>query len=151
MIVRTAAAAAMLGLAFPLLASCGGGGSDAPATAPAAAVQATATALSTALPGGDPGVTVEQVIQACREKNGGLLRNFVAEVVSEQELEELFERGTDVMLKGRTFPEVEDGVATVEVHLEVRRNGEALMVHRAWELERGPDGVWRLKSLPDCY
>ncbi len=140
-----------IAIALPLLGSCAGGDGDAPATPAAPVVVATATPQGDLSPAGDPGITVEQAIQACREKNSALLRSFVAGPISEEEIQALFARGSDVLLKGRTVPEVEDGRAMVEVHLEVRRNGDAEMVDRDWELERGLDGIWRLTSLPDCF
>ena len=102
-----------------------------------------------AAPTGDPGVTVEHVIQACREKDGARLRSFIAGPVSEEEIQGLFQRGTDVRLAGRTPPRIEGGRATVEVRLQ--RDGENEVVELTWELERGADGVWRLTTLPDCF
>ncbi len=102
-------------------------------------------------PGGDPGVTVRNVVLACREKDGDRLRSFVAVPVPEQELEALFARGSDVRLLSQTVPQTEDQQATVMVRLSVQRDGEEELVQRTWDLEQGTDGVWRLTALPDCY
>ena len=136
-------------LAFLSFGACGG--SDV-AERPTLAPPTTAITLPTldaAAPAGDPGVTVENVIQACREKDSGRLRTFVAGAVSEEEIQALFRRGTDVRLAGRTQPRIEGKRATVEVRLE--RDGEMELVERTWELERGADGVWRFTTLPDCF
>ncbi len=103
------------------------------------------------LPAGDPGVTVENAILACREKDGNRLRSFVAAAVPGTELEALFGRGTDVLLKDMTVQRGEDGSATATVHLKVRREGGEELVERVWELAQGSDGVWRFTGLPDCY
>jgi hypothetical protein len=103
------------------------------------------------LPAGDPSVTVVNVVQACREKDGDRLRSFVAATVPDADVQALFDRGTDARLESQTLPEIEGGRATVSVRLEVRRDGEVESVDRDWELQRDDDGVWRLTSLPDCF
>ena len=90
-------------------------------------------------------------MQACREKDGQLVRGFVAAPVPDAEIEALFARGDDVRLMLRTPAEIEDGGATVEVRLEIRRGGELDTVDRVWQLAFGDDGVWRFTALPDCY
>lgn len=102
-------------------------------------------------PSGDAGAVVEQLVQACREKDAQLVRGFVAAPVSDAEIEALFARGDDVRLVLRTPAEIEDGRATVEVRLEIRRGGELDTVERVWQLVSGDDGVWRFTDLPDCY
>jgi hypothetical protein len=96
-------------------------------------------------------VTVENAVQACREKNVDLLRAFVAATVSEADAEALFARGDDVRLALRQPSVIDDGHASVKVSLEVQRNGATGTVARSWNLERGADGVWRFLELPDCY
>ncbi len=103
------------------------------------------------LPVGDAGVTVENAIQACREKDGELLRSLVAAPVRDDEIQALFDRGSDVRLARRTPADTEDGRATVTVRLDIRRDGETERVERTWELEQGADGVWRFTALPDCF
>ena len=130
--------------------ACGGGESDRRAT-PTVGIVATASPSPKALaPSGDPGVTVENVVLACREKDADRLRSFVAAPSSDEEIQALFARGTDVMLKS-AMPQAQGDRATVDVRLEVRREGEGETVERSWELERGADGGWRLTELPDCY
>ena len=146
---RPWAAGFALGLALFLFTACGDGDSLPPTPTVTAAVS-TATPEEPA-PTGNPGVTVENAIQACREKNGERLRSFVAEAVSDDELQALFSKGTDVRLASRTPAIVEDGRASVAVRLDLRRGGELETVDRTWELERGSDGVWRFTTLPDCF
>ena len=112
---------------------------------------AVASPVDNVSPAGDPGVTVENAIQACREKDGARLRSFVAGPVSEDELQALLRRGTDVRLVSRTPPVVDDGRATVTVRLALQRDGESENVERTWALERGDDGVWRFTTLPECF
>lgn len=138
-------------LALFAFAACGGGGDD-PRPTPTVASTLVATPTPEAPDSlGDPGVTVEQAVQACREKDVDRLRSFIAGDESDQDIREMFDRGTDVRLASRTPPVVEDERATVAVRLEVRRSGELETVDRFWELERGSDGVWRFTSLPDCF
>ena len=139
------------GLALLALVACGDGDAEEPATPTVTATVVETPISASVLPVGDPGATVENVIQACREKDSALLRSFVAAPVREEEIRALFRRGTDGRLAGRTPANVEDGRATVTVRLDVRREGEAELVERTWELERGADGVWRFTALPDCY
>ena len=138
-------------LAFVSFLACAGGSADERPTATVAMVETPAPSPDGGLPPGDPGVTVENAIQACREKDGDLLRSLVIASVQDEEIQALFDRGTDVRLARRTPARVEDGRATVSVRLEVRRDGELETVDRTWELEQGADGVWRFTTLPDCF
>jgi hypothetical protein len=151
---RKAWAAALLALAGTVLvssAACTKRGAEEATPTPAATVVEQPTPETTAPAVGDPGVTVLNVVLACREKDGARLRSFVATPVSERELQALFGRGSDVRLLSQTVPQAEDGRATVTVRLSVRGDGEEEIVERNWELEQGSDGVWRLTVLPDCY
>lgn len=142
---------AVAGIALTPSAACTERNGDGPATPTLAATVARQPTPKPASPGGDPGVTVHNVVLACREKDGDLLRSFVATPVQERELQALFDRGSDVRLLSQTVPEAEDGRVTVTVRLSVQRAGEEEVVERTWELEQGSDGVWRLAVLPDCY
>ena len=73
------------------------------------------------------------------------------DAVSVEEIEALFERGSDVRLKSQSVPPVEDGRATVDVVIEITHEAGVETVDRSWELERGADGVWRFAELPDCF
>lgn len=141
----------VIGLAFISFVACADGGAEEPATPTVAATVARAPTLEDVQPAGDPGVTVENAVLACREKDANRLRSFVAGAVPEEEVQALFTRGTDVQLLGQTVLRAEDRQATVDVRLEVHRDGETELVERTWELERGADGVWRLTALPDCF
>ncbi len=103
------------------------------------------------MPSGDPGVTVVNAVQACREKDADRLRSFVAGAVADADVQALFARGTDVRLESQTLPQLAGDRATVAVRLEVRRDGEVETVDRTWALTRSADGVWRLLALPDCF
>ena len=149
--MRLAGHGAFIALAFVALAACAGGGAGERPTATVALTQAPSPSPSDISPTGDPALTVEHAIQACREKNGELLRSFVAVAVRAEEIQALFDRGADVRLEIQTVPRVEDGRATVDVRLEVTRAGEIETVDRAWELVRGADGFWRFTALPDCF
>ncbi len=131
-----------------LLAACGGG--DGPSSTPVAVRTATTTPSVNDV-AGDPGVTVQQAILACREKNAPLLRTFVSGEVTDEEIEALFARGRDVRLVAQREAQIEDGAAVVEVTIEVQRDDGVDTIALPWELERGPDGVWRFVALPDCY
>jgi len=132
-----------------LAAACDGGASgDRLSPTPPAP---DATPAATFAPAGDAGAVVEQLVQACREKDAPVARGFVAAPVPDAEIEALFARGDDVRLVSRTPAEIEDGRATVEVRLEIRRGGELDTVARVWQLARGDGGVWRFTELPDCY
>ena len=72
-------------------------------------------------------------------------------LVEAEGVQALFARATDVRLESRTPADIEGDRATVDVRLEVRRDGEVETVERSWELERSADGVWRFSELPDCY
>jgi hypothetical protein len=102
-------------------------------------------------PPGDPGVTVEQALLACREKNSAVLRSFVSGDVTDAEIEAMFVRGRDVRLLVQAEPETADASATVDVRLRIDRESGAEEVERTWSLVRGDDGVWRFVALPDCY
>ena len=145
-----AAGAALIVAAGVAVFACGGGDSARRAT-PTIGIVATASPSPEALAlSGDPGVTVENIVLACREKDAERLRSFVVAPASDEEIAALFARGTDVILKS-AMPKVQGDRATADVRLEVHRGGETEMVERSWELERGADGVWRLTELPDCY
>ena len=132
------------------LIACGGGGS--PEGTPTAAIEDAATHAPTGIaPGGDPTVTVEQAILACREKNAGVLRSFVGADVTDAEIEALFARGRDVRLLVQAEPVLDDSTASVDVRLHIDRDAGFDEVDRSWQLVRGDDGVWRFTSLPDCY
>lgn len=143
-------AAALTFMLLVMSSSCSNA-SDAPT--PTVAVTAPIATLSTAqaAPAGDPATTIENVIQACREKDAARLRTFVAGEVLEEDIQALFARGADVRLVGRTPAAIDDGQATVDVRLEINRGGETETVERTWELEQNTDGVWRFAELPDCF
>ena len=145
-----AAGVALIVAAGVAVFACGEGERDRRATPTVGFVATASPSPELPAPSGDPGVTVEHVVLACREKDAERLRSFVAAPASDEEIAALFARGTDVMLKS-AMPEVQGDRATVDVRLEVRRGGETEMVERSWELERGADGGWRLTKLPDCY
>ena len=146
---RSLALALAFGLALLSLAGCGDGESQ--RILPTATTEPSTAIAEEVVPAGDPGVTVENAIQACREKDGDRLRSFVAAPVPDEQLQTLFGRGTDVRLASRTPADVEDGLATVSVRLDLRRGGELETVDRTWELEQSSDGVWRFTTLPDCF
>jgi len=153
---RRAARARRAGLALGvalLLAgvSCGGGGSGAP---PPTATPAAAPSPTAGLPvTGDPGITVSNVVQACREKDADRLRSFVAGDVGLSDIAALFARGSEVVLKVQSLPDLAEGQdeVSIDVQLEIRRDGSTEDVARTWDLVLGDDGVWRLTELPDCY
>jgi hypothetical protein len=141
----------VIGLAFVSLVACAGGSADGRPTPTVALTEPPAPTPDDVLPAGDPGVTVANAVLACREKDGDRLGSFVAGAVTEEEIQALFGRGSDVRLFSQTVPHAEDGRATVTVRLSVRRDGETELVERTWELEQGADGVWRFTALPDCF
>ena len=145
--LRIAGLVALVGIAA--LAGCSGGPVAVPET-PTASPPPVATP-TTVLLAGDPSVSVRNAVTACREKNGELLRSLVANEVTDEEIEALFDRGVDVRLRGHTDPPAEGGRASVTVFLTIIRLAEVDDVEREWELERGIDGVWRFDELPDCY
>ncbi len=130
--------------------ACAGGGAAGRATPTQALTRAMPSPTSPSA-AGDPAVTVVNTILACREKDAALLRSFVAGTVPEGAIQALFARGTDVLLKRQAPAVIDDGKATVELRLEVHRDGEIETAERIWELERGADGVWRFTELPDCF
>jgi hypothetical protein len=105
----------------------------------------TVTALS-----GDAGVTIENVVLACREKDAAALRAFLAAPVPDEQIQALFALGRDVVLKGQT-PAITGDQAAVTVELQIQRATGTERVQRTWQLVRGADGLWRLTALPDCY
>jgi len=98
----------------------------------------------------DLGATIENVVLACREKDAARLGAFLVTPVANSEIEALFARGRDVVLKGQT-PAITDGQATVTLELEIVRATGSERVRRTWTLVRAADGLWRLTALPDCY
>lgn len=141
----------IIGLALIASLACASGGVDERPTATVATIEVPTPTPRTLVPTGEVSVTVENAVRACREKNAELLRSFVLDAVSLEEIQALFDRGTDVQLKSQTVPPVEDGQATVDVLLEITREAGVESVGRSWELERGGDGVWRFTELPDCF
>ena len=138
-------------LAVALCTACSGGDTPAPPTPAVTVLETNVPPAPEAARASDPAVTVENAVQACREKNDTMLRGFVAGDVPDAEIEALFARGTDVLLTGRSVPEIDGDSATVEVMLEIHRDTEIEDVQRSWQLDRGDDGVWRFPELPDCY
>jgi hypothetical protein len=133
-----------------LLAACGGGG-DAPATPAVTVVETMPVAVTLVPSAGDPGITVEQAVRACQEKNAELMRNFIAHGVPIEEIEAAFATEAEVRLSSRTLPAIEGDSASIDVVLEVTLAGEMGVVEDTWELERGEDGIWRLTALPACF
>lgn len=141
----------MAGLALVSFVACTARSAEEPPTPTVPATVVPSPTPEDILPAGDPGVTVRNVVLACREKDGDRLRSFVTRTVPEEDIQALFDRGSDVQLLSQTVPRAEAGRASVAVRLRVRRDGEVELVERTWELERGADGVWRFTSVPDCY
>jgi hypothetical protein len=129
--------------------ACGDGdGADVPTPQPTFAVSPTAPGVATL---GDPGLTVRNAVQACREKDAALLQSYVAADVPFSAIAELFARGSDVQLLSQTVPESAGDATTVTVRLRIRREAGSEEVERDWDLVRGDDGLWRLTELPDCF
>ena len=143
--VATLAAAALFA------AACATGTSISEPTVEVQVAPSPTAAATRAGPAGDPGVTVANAVQACREKDAQRLLAFVSGDVSLPEVEAMLARGTDVLLRAQSVPEIAGGQATVQVRLEVRRTGETEFVDRSWDLVHDPDGVWRFTELPECY
>ncbi len=141
----------IIGLALIASLACAGGGVDERPTATVATIVVPTPTPRSLVPTGEVSVTVVNAVRACREKNAELLRSFVLAAVSIEEIEALFDRGTDVRLKSQTVPPVEDGRVSVDVLLEITREAGVESVGHSWELERGADGVWRFTELPDCF
>jgi hypothetical protein len=110
-------------------------------------------------PGGQPRVSVDNVILACREQDAAAVRQFITEdvraEVTDEQIEEMFGGGTDVRAVSQsTETQTVNGVgtATVTVRLEVTHDdGETETIDREWQLEREGDGVWRFTALPECF
>jgi len=98
----------------------------------------------------DPSATVADAIVACREKDAAKLRTLVAAPVTDAQIDALFARGNDVLLKSQT-PSTNGDQASVTAELEIHRDSGTEAIERTWTLARGADGVWRLNALPDCY
>jgi hypothetical protein len=145
-----ARAFAVAACAALLLAACGGGG-DADPTPAVTVVETVPFAPTPVVPGGDPGVTVEQAVRACQEKNAELMQTFVTADVPIAEIDALFATDAEVRLSSRTLPVTEDGSASVDVVLEVTLGGDVALVEDTWELAQGDDGIWRLTALPACF
>lgn len=141
----------IIGLALIASLACAGGGIDERPTATVATIEDPTPTARSLVPTGEVSVTVVNAIRACREKNAELLRSFVLDAVSIEEIQALFDRGTDVRLLSQSVPVVEDGRATVDVVIEIIHEFGGEPVSRSWELERGVDGVWRFTELPDCF
>jgi hypothetical protein len=139
-------AAALTAIALLLSTACGGNDSG-----PAPTEPPTPAPTSTVLVPADPTVTVANAVQACREKDAQRLRSLLAAPVSDDEIEAMWRDGTDVRLLNQTIPEITDGPVEVTVVLRIDARDEQFDAERTWELERGPDAVWRLTKLPDCY
>ena len=141
----------IIGLALIVSLACAGGDVDERPTATVATIEVPTPTARSLAPTGEVSVTVVNAIRACREKNAELLRSFVLDAVSLDDIQALFDRGMDVRLKSQSVPPVEDGRATVDVLLEITREAGVETVSRSWELERGADGVWRFAELPNCF
>ena len=128
-----------------LFVACGSTAHAPAATAPVPTPSPTPVLLSS-----DVGVTIENVVLACREKDAPRLSALLATPPPESEIEALFALGRDVVLKGQT-PSVTGDEASVAVELEVQRAAGSERVRRTWLMVRGADGFWRLTALPDCY
>ncbi|MEX2158707.1 MAG: hypothetical protein WEB04_04820 [Dehalococcoidia bacterium] len=126
-----------------------GDGSSAPATvAPTFVANPTQPPIASL---GDPGLTVRNAVQACREKDADLLKTFVAGDVSLTDIAALFARGSDVRLISQSIPEPAGDTASITVRLHIEREGASEEVARTWDLVRSDDGLWRLTELPDCF
>ncbi len=141
----------IIGLALIASLACASGVVDERPTATVAMIEVPTPTPRSLVPTGEVSVTVVNAVRACREKNAELLRSFVLDAVSIEEIEALFDRGTDVQLKSQSVPPVDDEQAIVDVLLEISRDDGVETVGRRWELERGADGVWRFDKLPDCF
>ena len=119
--------AAVAGLAL-LLAACGGASGERSTPTPTARDEPATATFPLA---GDPGAVVEQAVQACREKDAGLLRSLIAGPVADAD--------------------IEGDRAAVEVRLEIHRPAEIETINRMWQLEIDATGAWRFSELPDCY
>jgi hypothetical protein len=121
-------------------------------TAPTVEVQQP-TPMATATPGaaGDPGVTVANVVTACREKNSERLQSLISVPVSGQDIQRMWAGGSDVQLLTQTIPDAGAGLVTIDVSLRVTNADGETTVQRTWDLVRGSDAVWRLTALPACY
>lgn len=147
---------ALAALAF--VACDGDDGAEPTATLPSASA-GSPTAESTApQPGGQPEVSVDNVILACREQDAEAVRQFIIEDVrseiTDEQIEEMFGGGADVRAVSQsTETQTVNGVgtATVSVRLEVTRDGGTETIDREWQLEREDDGVWRFTELPECF
>lgn len=140
----------LIPLALLAFAACTGATPDELPTASPAATIAPAPTREAVVPAGEPGVTVEIAVLACREQDGELLRALTAGPVTDEELQALFDRGTLLRLVSQTVPEAPGDGTSITVRLEVSRDGATETVERDWALERSEDGVWRLTELPDC-
>lgn len=136
-----------IALAATVALGCGDG-SSAPATvAPTFVANPTEPPIASL---GDPGLTVRNAVEACREKDADLLKTFVAGDVSLTDIAALFARGSDVRLISQRIPEPSGDIASITVRLHIEREGSSEEVARTWDLVRGADGLWRLTQLPDC-
>lgn len=133
-----------------ILATACGGGDDAALPTPPPSVVATPTSpgVSTL---GDPGLTVRNVVEACREKDAALIQSYVSGTPSIGDIEAIFARGSDVQLLSQTVPDAIEETTTITVRLRIRRDSGSDEVARDWDLVRGADGLWRLTEPPDCF
>lgn len=144
--------ARLLVLAIALVATvafgCGGDSPAQPTVAPTFVANPTQPRIASL---GDPGLTVRNAVEACREKDADLLKTFVAGDVSLTDIAALFARGSDVRLISQSIPEPSGDTASITVRLHIEREGASEEVARTWELVRSDDGLWRLTQLPDCF
>ena len=147
--MRAVSCGLFAGLATVSLLACGGGADELRTPTTAATLPRPSPSATPAA--GEPSVTVENAVSACREKDADMLRSLITVQATEAEVQALFARGSDVLLKRRSDAAVDGESATVDVSLEIHRDGDVETVERTWTLARGADGNWRLAALPDCY
>ncbi len=94
--------------------------------------------------------TIENVVLACRQKDAPLLRTYIAVDVSVAQIDALFALGHDVTLRSQAA-NVTGDQASVTVELQIERDTGFENAQRTWQLTHGPDGLWHLTALPDCY
>ncbi len=139
-------------VAIPIVAALLVIGCASTAHAPTSTVTIITPAASptTAVLSADPGVTVENIVLACRDKNAAALSTLIYAEVSHKQIDALFALGRDVVLKSQTSTVTGDQ-ASITIDLEIHRSAGTERAQRTWNLVRGADGFWRLTALPDCY